>query len=376
MRIGLVIYGSLDTVSGGYLYDRHLVRVLRARGHTVQVVSLPWESYPRRLWHNVLPSVRQRLATAAVDLWLQDELNHPSLFWLNAQLRKVVAAPVVSIVHHLRSDERHPAWLLPVYRAVERRYLRSVDGFLCNSRTTCARVAWLLGRPPRRKWVAYPAADRFAPRGVLPVAEETVLARAQQPGPLRVLFVGNLIRRKGLPTLLKALARVSPETAVLDVVGREDVEPAYARQMHALADRLGLAQRVRFHGYQDDDGLASLLRQAHVLAVPSEYEGFGIVYLEGMAFGLPALAGNRGAAHEIITPGENGDLLPPHDPAPWAAALARLHLDRGLLARMGLAAQARFRRHPTWDESLGAAEAWLRQWVAPSSSPSSSPALR
>ncbi len=360
MRIGLIIYGSLDTVSGGYLYDRHLVRVLRERGHTVRVVSLPWESYARHLGHNVSPAVWRALTAEPVDLWLQDELNHPSLFWLNARLRKHSPVPLVSIVHHLRSDERHPAWWLPLYRAVERRYLQTVDAFLCNSHTTAGRVAALLGKPPERMLVAYPAADRFAPQGRLPMTKEAIRARAQAPGPLRVIFVGNLIPRKGLHTLLEALARMPSGQAVLDVVGREDADPAYAQRMRALVKRLGVEYQVRFHGYQDDDGLAALLRQAHVLAVPSAYEGFGIVYLEGMAFGLPALAGNRGAAHEIITPGENGDLLPPHDAVALAALLTRLHADRDLLTRMAFAAQDRFRRHPTWDESMARVETWLR----------------
>ncbi len=360
MRIGLIIYGSLDTVSGGYLYDRHLVRVLRERGHTVRVISLPWEGYARRLGHNVSFTVWHALTAEPVDLWLQDELNHPSLFLLNTRLRKYSPAPLVSIVHHLWSDERHPAWWLPFYRVVERRYLQTVDAYLCNSHTTAGRVGALLGRTPERTLVAYPAADRFAPQGRLPLTREDIRARAQAPGPLRVIFVGNLIPRKGLHTLLEALARIPDGQAVLDVVGREDVAPAYARRMHALARRLGLERQVRFHGYQDDNSLAALFRQAHVLAVPSEYEGFGIVYLEGMAFGLPALAGNRGAAHEIITPGENGDLLPPHDVAALTALLTRFHADRELLTRMAFAAQDRFRGHPTWDESMARVEAWLR----------------
>ena len=57
-----------------------------------------------------------------------------------------------------------------------------------------------------------------------------------------------------------------------------------------------------------------LLPQHHLLAVPSSYEGFGIVYLEGMHFGLPAIAGTDGAAKEIITHGQNGFLVRPGNP--------------------------------------------------------------
>ena len=78
MRIGLVIYGSLDTLSGGYLYDRTLVAVLRADGESVAIVSLPRRNYLRNLGET--PSTRPTLALltrAPSGSMLQDELNHP-----------------------------------------------------------------------------------------------------------------------------------------------------------------------------------------------------------------------------------------------------------------------------------------------------------
>ncbi len=356
MHLGLLIYGSLDTPSGGYLYDRLLVRHLKAHGHRVTVVSLPWRNYPRHLADNLNPRLLRRLQTEPVDLWLQDELNHPSLFLLNRRLRPGV--PTVSIVHHLRSDERHPPPLLPLYRAVERRYLRSVDAFVFNSRTTRQRVAALRGNALPPHVVAYPGGDRLRPE----VTPEAVAARARQPGPLRVLFLGNLIPRKGLDVLLKALARLAPAEAVADVVGSDTFAPAYARQMRRLAADLGLRRRVRFHGHQDDAALRDLLMQAHVLAVPSRYEGFGIVYLEAMGFGLPVIAGVRGAAWEFVTEGENGFLLPAETPAAierLAAHLRRLHHDRETLARMGIAARRRYEGHPTWEASMARIRGFL-----------------
>ncbi len=356
MHFGLVIYGALDTPSGGFLYDRLLVRHLEAHGHRVTVVSLPWRNYPRHLADNLHPRLLRRLQAKPVDLWLQDELNHPSLFWLNRRLRS--AAPIVSIVHHLRSDERHPRPLLPLYRAVERAYLRSVDAFIFNSRTTQQRVAALRGGALPPHVVAYPGGDRLHPQ----VDADFIRQRAHRPGPLRVLFLGNLIPRKGLEVLLQALARLAPAEAVADVVGSETFEPAYARQMHRLAADLGLNRRVRFHGHQDDAALRRLLMQAHVLAVPSRYEGFGIVYLEAMGFGLPVIAGARGAAWEFVTEGGNGFLLPAETPAAieqLAAHLRRLHHDRAALARMGIAARQRYEQHPTWEASMARIRGFL-----------------
>ena len=136
MHIGLIIFGSLDTISGGYLYDRKLVEHLRAFGDEVEIISLPWSGYGRHLSFNFSRGLLNRLKSANFDLLLQDELNHPSLLWLNGRLRPTISYPIISIVHHLRSSEVHPPRLLPLYRWVERRYLRSVDGFVCNSQTT------------------------------------------------------------------------------------------------------------------------------------------------------------------------------------------------------------------------------------------------
>ncbi len=352
MHIGLIIYGSLQTPSGGYLYDRLLVRRLEEHDHRVTVVSLPWRNYLRHLGDNFDPRVQRRLLKAEVDLWLQDELNHPSLFLLNARLKaSLPQVPLVSIVHHLRSDERHQRFLLPFYRAVERRYLRSVGAFVFNSRTTRRRVAALRDEPLPPHIVAYPGGDRLHPQ----VTPAEVAARAHQPGPLRVLFLGNMIPRKGLHILLAALERLTPEEAILDVVGGEHFAPAYTRRMHRLAQRPRLRGRVRFHGHLSDEALRQHLNSAHVLAVPSQYEGFGIVYLEAMGFGLPVLAGSQGAAWEFVTEGGNGFLLPADDRSAsnhLAVHLRALHRDRDRLATMGLAALDRYRRHPGWDESM------------------------
>ena len=92
----------------------------------------------------------------------------------------------------------------------------------------------------------------------------------------------------------------------------------------------------------EDERLTEIMRASHVLAVPSSYEGFGIVYLEGMKFGLPAIATTGGAAGEIVTHDVNGYLIPPGDAAVLAHHLSELTSDRGLLERFSLAARRRF----------------------------------
>src|SRR5687768_14879794 len=128
MNVGLIIYGSLDTRSGGYLYDRKLVEYLRAHDDTVEIISLPWRNYASHLMDNLSFRLPRGL-----DLVIEDELNHPSLIAAN---RRPHPYPVVSLVHHLRSSEARPAWQNNFYRWVEKRYLQSVDSFIFNSKTT------------------------------------------------------------------------------------------------------------------------------------------------------------------------------------------------------------------------------------------------
>lgn len=344
MKIGLVIYGSLDTLSGGYLYDRKLVDYLRAQGDTVEVISLPWRNYAAHLTDNLTFRLPPNL-----DILIQDELNHPSLLAANLGPHPY---PVVSLVHHLRCSELRPNWQNAFYRLVERRYLRSVDGFLFNSQTTAGVVNRLV--PPKPSVVAYPPTDRFGAR----VTEEQIIERAVAPE-LRILFLGNVMFRKGLRTLIDAVRGLKSKIHV-DVIGSLNVEPEYAREMQARAAPLS---SFFFHGALDSAPLIDKLKAAHVLVVPSSYEGFGIVYLEGMGFGLPAIGTTAGAAGEIIREGETGYLIPPGDSVALAERLSALASQRGLLVRLSHNALRRFRAQPTWDQTAHAIRNFLIERV-------------
>lgn len=367
MHVGLLIYGSLDTLSGGYLYDRKLVEHLRGAGDEVEIISLPWRNYARHLADNFNGKFRRRLQSAPFDVLLQDELNHPSLFYLNRRLRG--RYPLISVVHHLRCRELRPAWQNALYRAIEQRYLRSVEGFVFNSRTTRAEVSALAGAQAPSV-VAHPAGDHVQSaltvehvearlKGLPPKAGTLRGSAPGGGGPLRLLFLGNVIPRKGLHTLVAALAQLKRADWALTVVGSLAVDPAYARGVRREIERLGLQARVRLLGALPEAEVRAHLEQSHLLAVPSSYEGFGIVYLEGMACGLPAIATTAGAAGEIITNDVDGFLAPPENPDALAKAIRSVLDDRDRLRAMSLAALERYRRHPTWAESMAAVRLFL-----------------
>ncbi|HEU0292272.1 MAG TPA: glycosyltransferase family 4 protein [Anaerolineales bacterium] len=340
MKLGFVIYGSLDTVSGGYLYDRKLVDYLRAQGDAVKIISLPWRNYATHLMDNLSFRLPPNL-----DILIQDELNHPSLIGAN---RGKHPYPIVSLVHHLRCSELRSKWQNDLYRIIEEKYLQSVDGFIFNSKTT-ERVVTSLAESSKPSIVAYPPTDRFGEA----ISEKEISERASR-NELWILFIGNVIYRKGLHTLLAALNAVGRDNISpyrLDVVGGLTAEPRYASAVEGYVRAYGLSSIVKFHGTLDNQPLIERYRQAHVMVVPSSYEGFGIVYLEGMCFGLPAIGTTAGAASEIITHGEDGYLIQPNDATTLAQHLTQLARDRELLVRLSLNAVKRYQSQPKWDET-------------------------
>lgn len=344
MHIGLVIYGSLETLSGGYLYDRKLVEYLREQGDSVEVISLPWRSYAAHLIDNLTFRLPENL-----DILIQDELNHPSLIIANQGRHPY---PVIALVHHLRCSELRPRWQNTIYRLVEKKYLNSVDGFIFNSRTTQGVVNSLVkNRKPGI--IGYPPTDRFG----APLSENEIIERARSEE-FRILFLGNVIYRKGLHTLLEAVEGLRSNVRV-DIVGSLDSEPAYTRLIQELTAKHQLSAVVSFGGPLDREPLIEKLKQAHVLVVPSSYEGFGIVYLEGMGFGLPAIGTTAGAAGEVIEHEQTGYLITPGDSNSLAGHLRSLAEDRGLLMRLSLNARERYLHQPSWAETAGNIRSFL-----------------
>ncbi len=342
MRVGFILTGKLETPSGSHVYDRQLIDHLRDNGDTVDVFTLPDRSTFRALTDNVFARWRKPIEAAQIDVLLQDEASHPALLRLNQRLRG--RCPIVTIAHRLRSYESDT----PLQRSLERRYLRSVDGFVCSSATTQRAIGQLLDRVQlTRSVVAKPGGDRFDPIDV----HSLIRPRANEPGPLRLLFVGDVVKRTGLLILLEALLKLPPNLCQLTIVGNTDLDALYMRVVYHLFAVTHLTG-VGLAGVVSDDELATLMTRSQVVVMPTAYGGFGTTFLEGMGFGLPAIGSNSGGASEIIEDDVNGYLVPPNDPAVLAERLKSLAIDRGKLIRFSEAAYERFAAQPTWTESL------------------------
>jgi len=371
MKIGLVICGDLAFPSGGFLYDRQLVAALRAAGDEVEIISLPWDGYARRLLRGRDPRLRARLGAWRGDLLLQDELAHPSLAPVNLALRRSSSAPIVSVVHHLRSSEPRGAFSAVASRAAERAYLRSVDAFVFNGQATRRTVEALVGAGVAGI-VAPPGGDRLRPH----VTEAHAASRAREPGALRILFVGNLVPRKGLLVLLRAVASLPRGGWSLTVAGSAGADPPHAARLREFVQAHDLGGSVRFTGHLPDDQLALHLSVSHVLAIPSGYEGFGIAYLEAMGFGVVPIGSSAGGAPEVIEDGKSGFLVSPGDWEALAGILQRLASDRALLGARSVGALRRYHELPGWEQGMRGVRDWLWSVASPASQASAPPRCR
>ncbi|PWC34708.1 glycosyl transferase family 1 [Azospirillum sp. TSO35-2] len=160
-------------------------------------------------------------------------------------------------------------------------------------------------------------------------------------GPIRLLFLGRLIKLKGIDVLLNALASPACRDRRWEVTIAGDGDLDTYR---GLAAELGIADRVRFTGWLDQGGCRRELAHAHVLVQPSMFEGLPMSVLEAMAEGLTIVATPVGSVPDAIADGETGLLVPPGDVAALSDALVRVIDDRNLRRNLGAGARARWER--------------------------------
>jgi glycosyltransferase involved in cell wall biosynthesis len=358
MRLGLIIYGSLETLTGGYIYDKCLTNHLCRQGHRVDILALTRRSYACNLLDNFLPRRCFHLFKSSYDLLLQDALNHPSLFWINRKLRRELNCPIVTIVHQVLSSQPRNRLQNRLYRLIEKRYLNTVDAVIFNSHTTGDTVRHLVGRNCP-SIIAPPGGDRL---GHLK-SSELVKSRARRQGPLKLIFVGNLTPNKGLYPLVETLSRLAAETWNLTVIGSLTMDPNYVGEVRSLIAFKHLEDNIHLSGALDGRELADLLAGSHLLVMPYSHEAFGMACLEAMAFGLPVIGSAEGALQNFVASGRNGFLIDPGEFDAVNEHIANLHRDRTSLMQMSAAALETFQAQPKWQDTLESIEKFLSDLV-------------
>jgi len=161
------------------------------------------------------------------------------------------------------------------------------------------------------------------------------------PEAFAVLSTGRLVPVKGYPYLIEAVGKLRARgSAVVLLIAGDGPDRAV---LQAQAERLGVADSVRFLGWRAD--VSSLLAGADAFALATLGEGFGLAILEAMAQRLPVVATRVVAVPEIVQDGETGLLVPPRDPAALAEALLALERDADLRRRFAAAGHRRALDH-------------------------------
>lgn len=198
---------------------------------------------------------------------------------------------------------------------------------------SAARLAALRPLFPGAAWSVIPNPVDAA--ALAPLAAE----RANRPGvatgePLRLLFLGDVVERKGVLELLHALAAIggpAPPRAVI-------AGPGDTSRFRRLASELGVSERVEWSGWVDAGAKRELLRRADAFVLPSHVEGVPLALLEAMASGLPSVVTPVGGVLDAAVPEETSLVVPARDAAALAGAVRRLAEDAGLRRRLGAAA--------------------------------------
>jgi glycosyltransferase involved in cell wall biosynthesis len=282
VRVAFVTVGDTDRLTGGYLYNARVLAPLRERGAEVEEINpcgaSPEEQEeaasrlgssldPRKFDVIVVDALARIVCSPHLDRWREE-------------------SPVVAMVHELPSvaasgaatDEELEEPLLRSDRLI------SVSDHGKSILEDRGVAAW-------RIRVVRPGSDGLSIGEDIdpPVRDDTV----------RALCVAQWISRKGILDLVRAWTLRERSGAALELVGETDADPDYAAAVCvAIADASKASISVR--GPVSDAALAAAYAAADVFVLPSRYEGYGVVYAEALAYGLPVVACDVGPVPELL----------------------------------------------------------------------------
>jgi glycosyltransferase involved in cell wall biosynthesis len=331
--LAFCIPGDIDLPTGGYRYDREVLKWLPAHGVAAAHVALGG-GFP----HPSEADVDRALAAMAkVDRRMTLLIDGLALGALPPE--RVAALPhrKVALVHHPLGLEAgmEPDRAASLMRN-EAQVLRHMAQIITTSDATKRILINDFNVSSHVVSVAEPGTERRV--------------RAARAGhPVHVLAVGAVSPRKAYPQLIEALAAVGL-TWRLTIVGSLTLAPAATAELKSAIARLGLADRVTLAGPLDDASLLACYASADVFAASSLFEGYGMALAEALAHGLPIVTSSGGAAADTA-PDAAALKVPPGDVAALAAALRRVLTDAALRRRMADAAWAASALLPTWDDT-------------------------
>ncbi len=330
--VAFALPGPLDARAGGTRYDMALIAALRARGQTVQVVELPG-AWPAPTATDAAASLDALRALPAGMPVIIDGLAFGAL---DTAALAALDRPRIVMLHHPLGLE---AGLAPARAqallAQERANLAHADAVVVPSAHVRGLLADRFGLDAAQIHVASPGFTR--PDGTATPAD-----------PPLILSVGLICARKGHDVLLAALGRLADLRWQAVIAGAVQDSALFDR-LHAQRDALGLGARVALPGAVPPAELDALFARAHVFALATRYEGYGMVLSEAQLHGLPVVSCDAGAVADTL--GDGGVVVPPDAPDAFAAALRPVLTSASAHAALGARSKARAAQLPGWDST-------------------------
>ena len=383
----LAALGGEDS-GGQNVYVAELARRLGASGHDVdvftrrdskllpevvhfdervRVVNLsagPAESVPKDELFPLMTEFRDafyrfvRREPAAYDLV---HANFWMSGWVACEAKRDLGLPFAQTFHALgeiKKREQGDADTSPPERqATELRILEEADVVLATCPAEVEDLTTLYGAQHSQLALVPCGVDVEKFRAVDRREARKELSLAEKP---TVVYVGRLVPRKGVDTIIEAFALLPEELdAQLVVVGGEPgvYESPEIKRLSALASKLGVEERVVFTGSRPQRDLYRYYGAADVSVTVPHYEPFGMTPLEAMACGTPVIGSRVGGIKTSVADGKTGFLVPPKNAETLANRLLRLLSDENLRTRMGRAARRRIEEHYTWERIAALAAA-------------------
>jgi glycosyltransferase involved in cell wall biosynthesis len=345
-----LIPGALDQLTGGYLFDWHVIEGLRAAGRAIEVIELPGEyPEPDESARNAAAGALARLPDRAVAV-----IDGLALLALGECLdREATRLRIVAFVHHPLADE---TGLSERERnrvaALEARLLRLVRGVLAPSESTARLVA---AYGVRRDRIAVTPPGTAKPK--------RTMRRRPSRGRVEFLCVASLTPRKGHMILVEALAALTDRDWHCRCIGSLVRDAATASAVRYEIGRRGLKGRIGLEGEWEPDRLGQAYAEADAVVLPSFHEGYGMALAEALAHGLPVISTTAGAIPDTV-PASAGLLVPPGDVAAFTGALRRFLDEPPLRARLAAGARKAGARLPDWPRAVAGWAAALDRLTA------------
>jgi glycosyltransferase involved in cell wall biosynthesis len=310
-----ITYRISTALTGGEFCSRLLLSGAQNAGFKVETwEGIRYNSLVKRIFLINLLFLYKALFIPPKSFLLLDLDFHARYVFALLWARHVKKAKIVGLLYHYNYWDKNNPVSRMLHLGIEALVSKRCDYLITISKFSAENFRALSGRNVP-VFIQTPFFRNPRPR---PAA----LARFNHAAP-RLLFVGSVERRKNVINTIKAVALLSGDFA-FDIVGFWP-SAGYLAKVRAAIRSMALENRVILHGKIDGDQLCDKYSSATMFILVSRMEGYGMVYAEAMAFGLPIVATTRGAVPELVEEGTNGFLCDPEKIVQIAEAIQKLN---------------------------------------------------